>query len=134
MLCHYGCKFVRKLIVLRLIVAMKTNVVLLDDHLERAEDIRRLLAEHGVSTRREVSLDTDVAVVHWSMIDRAYRKLALLRSLKQIQFVFYCFCPERRELGTIWLVPEEIDEMIRRILKSQSSRCHRSIISCANKK
>jgi hypothetical protein len=106
------------------------RIILIDNEPVRAEFVRSLFERNNLSAA--VSFDLNqidekesmkfrgIALIHWSMIDRAYSMLAQLHSHGGIKMLFYCLCPEMRVREKILLLPQELETLISRISPLQA--------------
>lgn len=101
------------------------QILVVDDEPARAEFVRNLFQKRNLPEALPLQLNEihgevkGVALVHWSMIDRAYGLLAKLRSYAGVSLLFYCLCAEMRNREKILLLPEEIDALISQIVELQ---------------
>jgi len=98
-------------------------IILLDDQPERAQFVRSLLQKEIAIELREVTSIAQstpapaIALVHWSLLNRAYSELAQLRG--RVEMLFYSLCAEMRVRGRVHLLPEELDKIVSRISELQ---------------
>jgi Response regulator containing CheY-like receiver and SARP domains len=105
------------------------TILLVDVDSARADLICKMLVENEISASRCVNVEEvlqeiesvhrpAVIVVHCELVHNAFTQLAKLVHHPNVKLIFYCTDAEERSPGTVAKLPEELGEIILKIMES----------------